>query len=51
MAVTAIDTVVPDVVLVTKLYGLLFLQVSARQIRRSGDLRINIKRRPRKNDA
>jgi hypothetical protein len=51
VTVSTIDAVVADVVLVAKLNRLLLLQVPARQVRRSGDLRVNVKSRPRKNNA
>ena len=51
VTISAVDAVITDVVFVTELHRLLLFQVSAREIRRAGDLRINIKRRSRKNDA
>lgn len=51
VTVTAVDAIVTDVVLMTELHRLLLFEIAARQIRRASDLRINIKRRPCKNDA
>jgi len=51
VTVTTIDAVVARVVLVTELHRLLLFQIATRQIRRASDLRINIERRPCKNDA
>src|SRR5688572_15159162 len=44
MAVTAIDTIVADVMLVTELNRLILFDVNACQIRRSGDLCVGKKR-------
>lgn len=51
VTVTTIDAVITDVMLVTELYRLLSLKIATGQVRRSGDLRIDVKRRPRKNNA
>ena len=51
MTVATIDPVITDVMLMAELNGLLLLQVTAGYVRRSGDLRINIKSRTRNNDT
>ncbi len=46
MAITAIDPVVADVMLMAELHRLLLLQKSVGEIRRACDLRVNVESRP-----
>lgn len=48
VAVSAIYAVITDVMLMAELYGLLFLDVSPGEVRRAGNLRVNVKCRPSK---
>ena len=51
VTVTTVDAIVTHVVLMAELHRLGPFKIASRQIRRAGDLRINIERRPCKNDA
>ena len=48
---TSVVAVITDVMRVTELNRLLLFQIPAGKIRRSGDLRVDVKCRPRKNNA
>jgi hypothetical protein len=51
VTISAIDAVVTDVVLVAELYRLLPFQVTACQVRRTGDLRVRKKSQSAKYDS
>ena len=51
MALAAVDTVVARMVLMAELHRLLLFHVSACQIRRPSNLRVDVKRRSRKHNA